>query len=384
VSGPGGRRVRLAGGLLVLAIAAAGALAWMTARQHQGYERTDNAYVHADVSVVSPRVEGYVEAVLVDDHARVAAGDPLVRIVDDRLRNRVARRRAEVTRREAALASHAARRDAQSAEVAVAQAAVATAQAELDRARLDLERSSKLVRQGWTSQQIHDDNRARMRIARATLEEARTRAAAAERRLAVIDSELAALEAELEEARAELRLAGIALADAVVRAPVAGIVGNREVQPGEYVRAGTHLLSIVPTTGMWVEANYKETQIDTMRAGQRAFFTVDALPGTIFCGTLQTLSPASGAEFALLPPDNATGNFTKVVRRIPVRIAIPDSHPRRAELRAGMSVIVTVRTARAQRRNPHSDLDQRLLARLGASREGILHALGLWQPAPCD
>jgi len=234
----------------------------------------------------------------------------------------------------------------------------------------DLSRSARLVRKGWTTQQVHDDNLARLDIARAELEEARSEAAAERRRLGVLESEAAALRAELENAEAALRLAEIALDDAVVRAPVAGVVGNRNVQPGEFVRSGTQLLALVPTEDLWVEANFKETQIGAMRAGQPARFTVDAFGDEVFCGEVETLSPASGAEFALIPPDNATGNFTKVVRRIPVRIRIPQSDPRRAELRAGMSVIVTVRSDRVAQDNPHSGLAKRILAGLGLLPEG--------------
>jgi membrane fusion protein (multidrug efflux system) len=356
---------RLLGLLLLLGLLAAGGVAGLWWQAWRGYERTDNAYVRGDIAIVSPRVEGYVEAVLVADHQAVTPGTPLVRLVNDRLLAEQAQSRAEVARRAAALENHRARLAEQRSMIAVAEAHTGTAKAEVTQAENDLERSSKLVRKGWTTQQIHDDNKAHLSIAKAQFVEAVAQAAAARRKLAVLESEGTALRADLQNAEAALRLAEIALQDAVVRAPVAGVVGNREVQPGEFVRAGTHLMALVPTDGLWVEANFKETQIGAMQPGQPAEIAVDSFAGAVLCGSVKTLAPASGAEFALLPPDNASGNFTKIVRRIPVRLHLPDDHPRRGDLRPGMSVVVTVPGEAATSARPAGSLTQRILALLG-------------------
>jgi membrane fusion protein (multidrug efflux system) len=363
---------RLLGLLLLLGLLAAAGVAVLWWQAWQGYERTDNAYVRGDIAVVSPRIEGYVEAVLVADNQAVTPGTPLVRLISDRLLAEQAQARAEVARRAAALENHSARMAEQRSMIAVAEAHAGTAKAEVTQAENDLERSGKLVRKGWTTQQIHDDNKARLSITKAAFVEAVAQAAAARRKLEVLESEATALRAERQNAEAALRLAEIALQDAVVRAPVAGVVGNRKVQPGEFVRAGTHLMALVPTEGLWVEANYKETQIGAMQPGQPAEIAVDSFGGAVLCGRVDTLAPASGAEFALLPPDNATGNFTKIVRRIPVRLGLPDDHPRRGDLRPGMSVVVTVRNAAAADARPNAGLAQ-----------GVLMLLGLAPDSPC-
>lgn len=356
--------VRIVTALLLVFTAVAVVIGYLWWDYRQGYQRTDNAYVHGDISTVSPRVEGYVAEVMVQDYQRVERGTPLVSLVNDRLLADAARERAALRQREAALVNHEARLEIQRAEIAVADARVETAAAEVARAENDRDRTDRLVKQGWTTKQIHDDNIARLNIARARLDEARAEAMAEQQRLHGLESESQALKAEIESAKAALRLAEIALEDAVVRAPVDGIVGNRKVQSGEFVRPGTQLMALVPDQGLWVEANFKETQIGAMASGQPAHLVIDTFPGQVLCGSVDTLSPASGAEFALIPPDNATGNFTKVVRRIPVKIrlaTVDDGDPR---LRAGMSVRATVRTDAARRGNPHPTLVERLLAAL--------------------
>jgi membrane fusion protein (multidrug efflux system) len=355
---------RIFGALLIVACATAAAIAYLWWEHQEGYQRTDNAYLRGDISTVSPRVEGYVAKVMVEDYQRVERGTSLVTLVNDRLLADAARERAALKQRAAALMNHDARLETQRAEIAVADARVETAVAEVARAENDRDRTDRLVKQGWTTKQVHDDNIAGLKIARARLDEARAEAGAERRRLDGLESEAEALQAEFESARAALQLAEIALEDAVVRAPIDGIVGNRKVQAGEFVRPGTQLLALVPDEGLWVEANFKETQIGAMGRGQPVHLVIDTFPGEVFCGSVDTLSPASGAEFALIPPDNATGNFTKIVRRIPVKIRMATNEHHNTKLRAGMSVQATVRTDAARSGNPHPTLVERLLATL--------------------
>ena len=295
---------------------------WLTGRF---IEKTDNAFVHADITAVSPKVGGYVAQVLVDDNATVAAGDVLVLIEDSSFRAEVARARAALAEKQAAFANLDQRRALQAALVAEAEAAVRAAEADADRSRKELERADALADRGWASRRHHDD--------------------------AVADERGA--EAEIARARAELTLAEIDLRHTTVNAPASGVVGNLRVERGEYVRTGMRLAAVVPLREVWVVANYKETQLTRMAPGQTVTVEVDAFPGVVVQGRVDSVAPASGAQFSLLPPDNATGNYTKVVQRIPVKIVLEPGHALEGRLRPGMSVVARVdtRTA-AQRERP--------------------------------
>lgn len=317
---------------------------WANGRFEVG---TDNAYVRGDVVAIAPEVEGRVVALPVTDNQSVDAGAVLVRIDGDTFASRVDRAHAAVASAEAAAANLERRKQLQLAVIREAEAAVDAAGADVDLARSNLSRSDQLVSQGWTPQSIHDAANAAARRAAAALARAEAAAAAARQQLAVIGSEAAQIDAGLADARAGLRLAEIALADTVIRAPVPGVIGNRHVQLGEYVRPGMNLLSIVPLHDVWVIANFKETQIARMRVGQAARIMVDGYPGIEIRGTVDSLAPASGAVFSLLPPDNATGNFIRIVQRVPVKIRLDDDHPLAGRLVPGMSaeVIVDVRSS---------------------------------------
>lgn len=355
---------------VVLAIAAVSAsVLWL--RSGHGFESTDNAYIRNDISIISPRVDGYVEQVFVDDNQRVAKGAPLVHLDTDRRQAELARAQAAVAQRQAAVQNHEAEIRQQRSEVIAATAHIETATATTARVQQDIARSGALVDKGWTSKQAHEDNLARLAIATSELRETRARTNVEHERLRVLRTQADTVLAALKSARADLRLAEIALADATIHAPVDGTVGNRRVQPGEYVRKGTELMALVPLDGLWIEANFKETQINLMRPGQPADLRVDSLNGEILCGHIDSLAPASGDEFALIPADNATGNFTKVVRRITAKLVFDDGHPRVADLKAGMSVVVTVRTAQ--------DAEPALPAFL----EPLLGPLGIHQRGPC-
>jgi membrane fusion protein (multidrug efflux system) len=310
-------------------------------RFHQG---TDDAYVDGDVTVMAPKVAGNVVEVAVGDNRMVAAGDVLVRIDPRDFQARVDEARAIVAARSAALAQLDERVAVQQAMETQASAAIASAQADLKRARLDFDRSAKLVRSDFVSRKLYDTADADATKAAAGVRGSGAQLAAAKHQLAVLEAERAVASAQLDQARAQLTLAETDLEATVIRAPVAGMIGNRAVRVGQYVRPGQQLLAVVPLATVWVDANFKETQLAAMRPGQRAEITVDAFPGVVVEGRVDSMSPASGARFSLLPPENATGNFTKVVQRVPVRISVAPDNPLAGRLRPGLSVVVRVDT----------------------------------------
>ncbi len=330
--------------LVPVVLAAAGVFGWDWWLNGRFMEKTDNAFVHADITAVSPKVGGYVSEVLVDDNVSVAAGDVLLRIEDSSFRAEVARARAELAEKQAALANLERRRALRTALIGEAEAAVRAAQANADRSRKELGRATALVDRGWASGRRHDDAVADERHAEAGVARARARLMAEQRRREVVDSERAEAEAEIERFEADLALAEIDLRHTVVNAPASGVVGNLRVERGEYVRPGARLAAVVPLAGVWIVANYKETQLTRMKPGQRATVEVDTFPGVVVRGRVDSMAPASGAQFSLLPPDNATGNYTKVVQRIPVKIALESGHVLEGRLRPGMSVVAEVDT----------------------------------------
>ena len=352
--------------LLLLAVVGAGGVFgwewWLTGRF---IEKTDNAFIHADITAVSPKVGGYVSEVLVDDNASVGAGDILLRIEDSSFRAEVARAQAALAEKHAALAYLDQRRTLQAALIREAEAAVRAAQANADRSQKELKRSGSLVNQGWASQRRHDDAIADERGADAEVARANARLAAEKQQLAVIGSESAESEAEIERAEAELSLAEINLHYTVVRAPNSGVIGNLRVEHGEYVRPGARLAAVVPLQDVWIVANYKETQLTQMTPGQNVEVEFDTFPGVVVKGRVDSVAPASGAQFSLLPPDNATGNYTKVVQRIPVKIVLEPGHALEGRLIPGMSVVTRVDT--------RSDAQRKLSGRgLGESAADIL------------
>lgn len=327
--------------LLLIGVGVAGVHWWQTGRFS---ESTDNAYVTGNITAFSPKVSGYVEKVLVDDNQFVEKGDVLVVIEDAEYRARLARANAAVARKRAGLLNIEHRRRLQIALIEEAEASTNAHEADLTKTSKDLARAKRLVSEGWVSKQGEDYATADELRARATLTSAQAGATAARQIMAVLDSEKSQLLAEVAQSEAEVRLAQIDLDATIMRAPTTGVVGNRRVRVGEYVRAGTKLLALVPLNDVWVVANYKETQITDMRPGQPATIWIDTFPDNPIEGTVDSFSPASGAEFSLLPPENATGNFTKVVQRIPVKIALKPGHPLSGRIFPGMSVTASVNT----------------------------------------
>jgi membrane fusion protein (multidrug efflux system) len=328
--------------VIVLAVGAATGWYWWTAWRFQ--ESTDDAYVQSDITVISPKVEGYLKEVRVEENQQVAAGQVLY-VVDDRdFAAKTAQAEAVVATGEAVVATYASRLNHQQAMIEQAAATVQSAAADLDRAQLDYKRYTTLVTTDFASRQRFETAQADSRKAEAALDKARAALVAEQSARAVLQSQKQEEEARLAQARASLRLARNDLDNTVIRAPVAGIAGNRAGRVGQYVKPGTQLLSLVPLPNVYVTANFKETQLTHMRPGQRAAISVDAYPDQPLTGRIESFAPASGAEFSLLPPDNATGNFTKIVQRVPVRIAVPADGPLARLLRPGLSVVVTIDT----------------------------------------
>jgi membrane fusion protein (multidrug efflux system) len=336
------KKIVIAAVVLALAFGGYGGWFWWTAWRFM--QSTDDAYIASDVSVISPKVEGYIKKVRVQDNQAVHKGDVLFVIDDSDFAAKVAQAEAAVATEEAAVATYASRLDLQKAMIAQAQAAVESAAADLTRTQQDYKRYAALMTTDFASRQRYEQAQADAR--KADAEAARTRAAlaAAQSQEVVLRSQRREEEARLQQARANLQLARNDLDNTVIRAPVAGIAGNRAGQIGQYVKPGTELLSLVPLPRVYVTANFKETQLTRMRPGQRAEVAVDAYPDQPLVGTVESFAPASGAEFSLLPPDNATGNFTKIVQRVPIRIALPTKEPLSRLLRPGLSVTVTIDT----------------------------------------
>jgi membrane fusion protein, multidrug efflux system len=305
---------------------------------------TDDAYVRGDITPLSAQIEGYVRRVPVDDFRRVKGGELLVEIEDDDYRARVAQAEADLLGAQAAIENLKARKQGQHAQVAEAEDAIKATQADVERTRLEDARQRTLLATTFgTRQQVEQADAAAQRFA-ATLARDQAELDAQRRQLAVLDTQEAQLRADAKAKQAALDLAKINLGYTRITAPVGGEVSERNVRAGQYVHAGSQVITVVPLDNVWVVANYKETQLTHVAIGQRAEIRVDTFPGFVINAMVDSIAPASGAQFSLLPPDNATGNFTKVVQRIPVKLRIAPNNPLSGNLRPGMSVIATILT----------------------------------------
>ncbi len=313
---------------------------WTVGRFQQS---TDNAYIHADYTTVASRLSGHVTEVLVHDNETVEAGRVLARIDDLELKAAVDAARADVGDADAAL-RHL---DAQVAEQLSAtdqeKAGIAAGKATRDLAAADSARYDDLRKSGYGSVRRAEQATAALKERIAQLRRSRAGLTAAERKIDVLISQRARLEAQRERSLAVLRQAELNLGHASIVAPLAGTVGARSLRVGQFVQAGTPLMAIVPLQDVYVVANYKETQLARVAPGQPVDITVDSFPGVKLRGRVDSVAPASGQQFSLLPAENATGNFTRIVQRVPVRIAI-DGNELAGRLRPGMSVRTTVDT----------------------------------------
>jgi membrane fusion protein (multidrug efflux system) len=316
---------------------------WFT--EGRWIESTDNAYVQGDITVLSPRIDGDITAVLIDDNQRVHAGDPLVELDPADWRAREQQADAAVAEARASVATLQAQIAQQGTNLTAMAASRANATAERDRTAQDEGRSTALRAKGWASQQANDMAVTDSRKAAAMLSVSIAQEAAANDQIAVLTAQLRQAEARQLGMEAQLALAQNNLAHTVIRAPFDGIVGNRSAQLGKHVVPGTQLLALAPPPEqLFVVANFKETQLHRMRPGAKARLVPDIDPDDAVDGVVDSLAPATGALFSLLPPENATGNYVKVVQRIPVRIFFEPGQDPNHLLRPGMSATVTVYT----------------------------------------
>jgi membrane fusion protein (multidrug efflux system) len=314
---------------------------WVGLRSRQ---TTDDAYVRGDITPLSAQVEGYVRLVAVGDFQMVKAGDLLVQIDDDDYQARVAQAEADVLGADAAIQNLKARKDLQHAQIDQAQREIEATQADVDRTVLELRRQRALLATTYGTAQKVEQATADEKRFEATLAGNQAELQGARRQMGVLDTEESQLRAEAKAKKALLDLAKINLGYTRIVAPVNGMVGERGVRAGEYLRPGTQVISVVPLNNVWVVANYKETQLTHVAVGQKAEVTFDTFPGVAVTGRVDSIAPASGSQFSLLPPDNATGNFTKVVQRIPVKIVLDGDNPLAGRLRPGMSAVATILT----------------------------------------
>lgn len=312
---------------------------WARWASNRPTQTTDDAYVEADVSTLSARISGNVLKVLVDDYQHVKAGQPLVEIDPADYQASLAGAQASVDGAAAALANLANQEELQRALIVQAQAQLVSAKAVATEMEEEFNRQQALVDGGIAgTQQRLQQATANLAKANADVREAEAAIEAQKRQLDVLTGQEGSLHAALDAARASLQTAQLKLGYTTVVAPFDGVVSARLVQVGDYVNIGTNLIAAVPIPNVYVRANFKETQLTHVAPGQLVDVTVDTFPGQTLAGHVERVSPASGAVFALLPPDNATGNFTKVVQRIPVRIAFEPGQSLVGQLRAGMSV----------------------------------------------
>ncbi|MBQ9350934.1 HlyD family secretion protein, partial [Phyllobacterium sp.] len=305
-------------------------------------ESTDDAYVKADSTIVAPKVSGYVREVLVADNQPVRANQPLAKIDDRDYVVALEQAKADVAAAQADIENIVASLDQQQAAIAQAQSTVSVDQASLKFAQQDNERYGALATQGAGSVQNAQQAVSKLDIAKATLQRDEGAVVSAQKQVGVLQAQLAKMNAALARDRAVQDQAELNLGYTTIVSPVDGVVGNRTLRVGQYVQSGTQLMAVVPVDDVYVIANFKETQLTDVKKGQPVDIAVDTFPGVALKGRVDSIAPASGQEFALLPPDNATGNFTKIVQRIPVKVVLDNDSKLTGLLRPGMSVTPTI------------------------------------------
>jgi membrane fusion protein, multidrug efflux system len=336
---------RVAGGIAALALIAGGTgYGWYWWETGRYVESTNDAYVKADYTTVAPKVSGYIGAVLVQDNQPVRAGQVLAQIDDRDFRAALAQAQADVANAEAGIRNLDAQLALQQSVIDQANADIASAQAALDFAQQDNTRYRNLLKTGYGTEQRAQQADASLRAQKAQLEHNRAVLVAAQQQIEVLRTARTQAETQVKRDRAIEQQAELNLGYTTIASPIDGTVGARSLRVGQYVQAGTQLMAVVPLQAVYVVANFKETQLTHVRGGESVTISVDTFPGAEFRGRVDSLSPASGLEFSLLPPDNATGNFTKIVQRIPVRITLERNDPLVGLLRAGMSVEATIDT----------------------------------------
>jgi membrane fusion protein (multidrug efflux system) len=334
-------------GVMALAAAALAGAAWggdswwTTGRFLQ---TTDDAYVGGDVTTIAPHVAGFVTAVLVTDNQLVRRGQLLARLDARDYQAAQDRARAALASRTAALANLRAQTVLQHASIQQAEAELEARTARAAFTQIDSARYATLAQTSSGSRQDAQRSRVADQEAAAATRAAQAALAAARQQLAVLDARVAEAAADIAQARADLTRADLDIGYTDIRSPIDGYIANRAIRPGAYVTAGSYLLSVVPAAGLWVDANFKEDQLAAMLPGQAATLVADAAPGRVFHGRVASLAPGTGALFSIIPPENATGNFTRIVQRVPVRIALDGADATLSRLRPGLSATVSIDT----------------------------------------
>jgi membrane fusion protein (multidrug efflux system) len=333
----------------VIFLLAVGALVLITTRWNRWesnarMQTTDDAYLQADLTPVAAKVSGYASSMPVQDYERVHAGQLLVQIDQRDYIAAVNQLTASVNAAAATIEALKAQRTLQGANVEAAKATIAATTANVDQNERDLARQKRLLETGSSSTEATEKLQTGHAQLAAQLQQNRAQEQAAARQLDVLAAQQAQAEAALAAQKANLDVAKLNLGYTSIVAPQDGVIGQRQVKPGQFVPVGGQVTSLTPLPNVWVIANYKETQLTHMQAGQAAEVRVDTFPGRTLRGHVLAFAPGSGQVFSLLPPDNATGNFTKVVQRIAVKILIDDADGLADRLRPGMSLVVTVAT----------------------------------------
>ena len=341
---PNRRRLAIAVVLLLAAIGAAGMFGyhWWTVGRFT--VSTDDAYVRAHNTTLAAKIPGYVANVLVEDNAYVRSGELVATIDDGDYRLAVDAAHDKVATQQATVDRIGRQIEAQQSAIEQAKAQLVSAQVAAKRTQLELDRQQALAKREFASRQTLEQAQANRDQAIAGVQSAQAALEAAQAAVAVLQAQQQEAVRVVKELQTALAKAERDLSFTEIRAPVSGVFGNRAVQTGDFVQTGQRLASLVPLDNVYIEANFKETQLARLKPGQKVAISVDAIPEHAIEGTVASVSPASGAVFSLLPPDNATGNFTKIVQRVPVRIEVPVNIASQRVLRPGLSVVVSINT----------------------------------------
>jgi membrane fusion protein (multidrug efflux system) len=305
---------------------------------------TDDAYVQADITILSAKVSGYVASVAITNNQSVKAGDLIAKIDDGDYRLALQSAKDKLATQQSAITRIGRQIEAGRASAAQAEAQVVSAHAEAERAESDYARQQQLARSDYTSRAALENAKAARDRANAEVKSAQAALAAAQANVQVLAAQQTEGERLATEYRTSVEKAERDLSFTEIRAPVDGVIGNKAMEVGTYVQPGARLAALVPLTSVHVDANFKETQLVSLKPGQKVHVKVDAFPDSDIVGTVESVSPASGAVFSLLPPENATGNFTKIVQRVPVRVTVSPEVAQQGLLRPGLSVVVDVDT----------------------------------------
>ncbi|MCG7388844.1 HlyD family secretion protein [Pantoea sp. ACRSB] len=323
--------------LLLLVLLAIAFFIWstMTGNDH----RTNDAYVNADYTLVAPKVSGYIAEVKVQDNQQVKAGDVLATLDDRDYRVALESAEADLQVSQAKLLSSQAQLEQQQSAIEQSKTTLAANQATAQYAGQNAERYNRLYKSGTVAADDQQKASSTQRSAAAAVRQSQAALLSAVKEIGVLQAAVRQAQADVAAAQASVDQARLNLSYTRIVAPVDGMVGQRAARVGAYVSAGTRLLAVVPLQQTYITANYLETQLSDVRQGQRVNITIDALPGKRFTGHVDSIAPATGATFSAISPDNATGNYTKVVQRLPVKIALDTNQPGLSLLRVGMSAI---------------------------------------------